>query len=94
MVLYVAIEKCRNLFSAGDACWSSGVMKRSTPHDHVVVTVGGDDDCDDDAIDPCNGKLSSGTTYYAMLRAYTEGNLFSDTPFSEGVTTGREHGFI
>lgn len=93
-VLYVAVYKCRDLFSEGDACWSSGVMKRSAPNDRVVVTVGGDSGCDENAIDPCNGKLSSDTTYHIRLRAYTEGNLFAETPFSKGVTTGRVLWFL
>ena len=88
-VLYVAVEKCPNFFTAGNTCWSSGVMKRSVSVDQVVVTVGGDPKCDENDRDPCNGKLTPGTTYYTMLRAYTEGNLFANTPFSQGVTTGR-----
>ena len=90
---YVAIEKCAELFTEGDACWRRDRVKRaaktttSTPT--VTLTVGGDTTCDETSVGACNGMLSAKTTYYVKLRATTEDGTFADTPFSEGITTGR-----
>ena len=35
----------------------------------------------------CNGPLDSSSNYYIALRAYSEGNVFQDGPFSEAVST-------
>ena len=91
---YVAIEQCANLFSDGDKCWKHSRKRRAASTDtsnenkNVAVTMGGDETCDEKTKGACNGKLSPSTAYYVKLRAFTENGLFTDTGFSEAITTG------
>ena len=87
---YVAIEKCVQLFSDGDACWRKKRIKRVVSSAvTVTVTIGGDKDCDATMEGACNGALSPSTTYYIKLRAHGEDDKYTDTPLSDGIDTGR-----
>ncbi|XP_034475504.1 tyrosine-protein phosphatase 10D isoform X1 [Drosophila innubila] len=50
----------------------------------------GSDACDKHRTGYCNGPLKSATTYRIKVRAFTEENKFTDTAYSEPITTDRD----
>ena len=89
---YQAIEICSK-FSQIKACGNGLVArrKRSTP-ELTDFVLGADKTCSRTSNKYCNGPLVANTTYFIKLRALTSNGssyLFTDSPFSQAIKTGR-----
>ncbi len=92
-VPYTTIRQCQ-IFDESRNCGqpvttTGSRRKRAVPNtgDTVTVTVGADTDCDLDHRGYCNGPLEPDTGYQILLRAYTEGGLFTDGYRSDVIRT-------
>ncbi|XP_034102498.1 tyrosine-protein phosphatase 10D isoform X2 [Drosophila albomicans] len=77
---YQAIEPYNPFANRNGSTGSLGV------EDFII----GSDGCEKRTIGYCNGPLKSATTYRIKVRAFTEENKFTDTAYSEPITTDRD----